>query len=173
MVLHLLGKKSWNVYNSENVDRVRRDEAEAKAREAAEAEKRAAARRAMEAGFDGVELHAASGYLVHQFLDAAANRREDRYGGSLENRSRFLVESFDAVRAVWPERLPLTMRIGAVDYHPDSHTLDDTVWLVRHLKERALDLVGVEAQQHPAPHVEHGDAAALMFPAVMREFMSS
>ena len=101
------------------------------------------AERALDAGFDWLEMHYAHGFLGASFFSPLANTREDRYGGSLENRGRFLVEAFDAVRAVWPERLPLTMRIGAVDYHPDSHTLDDTVWLVRTLKERGLDLVDI------------------------------
>ena len=70
-----------------------------------------AARRALDAGFDLVELHAAHGYLLHQFLSPLSNQRTDEYGGSLENRIRFHREALDAVRAVWPERLPLTMRM--------------------------------------------------------------
>jgi 2,4-dienoyl-CoA reductase-like NADH-dependent reductase (Old Yellow Enzyme family) len=102
-----------------------------------------AAARVREARFDWVELHYAHGFLGASFFSPIANTRDDAYGGSLENRSRFLVETFDAVREVWPERLPLTMRIGAVDYHPESHSLDDTIWLVRKLRERGLDLVDV------------------------------
>lgn len=119
------------------------------------------AERALEAGFEWVEMHYAHGFLGASFFSPIANTRSDEYGGSLENRGRFLIEAFDAVRAVWPERLPLTMRIGAVDYHPESHSLDDSIWLVNTLAEHGLDLVdvsmGMNADNGPAvPWTEKG-----------------
>ncbi len=101
------------------------------------------AERALEAGFEWVEMHYAHGFLGASFLSPVANTRDDEYGGSLENRARFLVEAFDAVRAVWPERLPLTMRVGAVDYGMESHSVEDTIWLVRTMAEHGLDLVDI------------------------------
>ena len=76
----------------------------------------ASARRALDAGFEIVELHAAHGYLLHQFLSPASNQRTDEYGGSFENRTRLPLAVVDAVREVWPERLPLLVRISATDW---------------------------------------------------------
>ncbi len=101
------------------------------------------AERALEAGFEWAEMHYAHGFLGASFLSPVANTRDDEYGGSLENRARFLIEAFDAVRAVWPERLPLTMRVGAIDYGMESHSVEDTIWLVRTMAQRGLDLVDV------------------------------
>lgn len=101
------------------------------------------AERALEAGFEWVEMHYAHGFIGASFLSPVANTRDDEYGGSLENRARFLIESFDAVRQVWPERLPLTMRVGAIDYGMETHSVEDTVWLVRTMAERGLDLVDI------------------------------
>ena len=103
----------------------------------------AAARRAEEAGFEWVEMHYAHGFLGASFFSPLANTRDDEYGGTLENRARFLTETLEAVRAVWPERLPLTMRIGATDFHPGSHTLEETIWLVKRMADRGLDLVDI------------------------------
>lgn len=103
----------------------------------------AAARRALDAGFVLAELHFAHGYLGQSFFSPLANRRTDRYGGSFENRIRFLVETFDAVRAVWPERLPLAVRLGVVDFHAGEQALDESVDLVRRLAARGLDMVDV------------------------------
>ena len=99
-----------------------------------------AAKLAMDAGFDGVELHGANGYLIEQFLNPLVNQRTDGYGGSVGNRLRFHREALDAVRAVWPERLPLTMRLGSDDLHPDGVQFDDSVWAVGELKGHGLDL---------------------------------
>jgi 2,4-dienoyl-CoA reductase-like NADH-dependent reductase (Old Yellow Enzyme family) len=105
----------------------------------------AAARRALAAGFDVVELHAAHGYLFHEFLSPLSNKRTDAYGGSFENRIRLLVETTDAVRAVWPERLPLFVRISATDW-ADQTTgngwdVDQSVELAKVLKQHGVDLV--------------------------------
>jgi 2,4-dienoyl-CoA reductase-like NADH-dependent reductase (Old Yellow Enzyme family) len=101
------------------------------------------ARRALDAGFEWLELHYAHGFLGASFFSPIANDRDDEYGGSTQNRARFLIETFDAVRAVWPERLPLTMRIGATDFHPESHPLEDSVALVNTLRSHGLDLVDI------------------------------
>jgi 2,4-dienoyl-CoA reductase-like NADH-dependent reductase (Old Yellow Enzyme family) len=100
-----------------------------------------AADRAHRAGFTAIELHAAHGYLLHEFLSPLANRRTDRYGGSIENRARMLLETVRAVRSRWPERLPLFVRVSATDWVAGGWTADDTVWLARRLKDEAVDLL--------------------------------
>jgi 2,4-dienoyl-CoA reductase-like NADH-dependent reductase (Old Yellow Enzyme family) len=92
-----------------------------------------ATRRAARLGFDGIEIHGAHGYLLHQFLSPLANKRDDRYGGSLENRMRFPLEVFEAVRAVFPAEKPVWMRISATDWVPDGWTIEGTVALSRAL----------------------------------------
>jgi 2,4-dienoyl-CoA reductase-like NADH-dependent reductase (Old Yellow Enzyme family) len=99
-----------------------------------------AARRALAAGFEWLEMHFAHGYLGASFFSPLANQRTDEYGGCLENRLRYHREAMDAVRAVWPERLPLTMRLGSDDFHPDGVQFDDAVWAVGELKGHGLDL---------------------------------
>ncbi len=102
---------------------------------------RRAAGRAQAAGFDVVEVHAAHGYLIHEFLSPLVNTRTDRYGGSFANRTRLCLEIVDAVRAVWPERLPVFVRISATDWAPGGWDLDQSVELSRLLGERGVDLV--------------------------------
>jgi len=99
-----------------------------------------AAQRALDAGFEWLEMHFAHGYLGASFFSPLANRRTDQYGGSLENRLRFHREALDAVRAVWPERLPLTMRLGSDDFNENGVQFDDAVWAVGELKNHGLDL---------------------------------
>jgi len=101
----------------------------------------AAARRALAAGFQVLEIHGAHGYLIHEFLSPLSNRRTDEYGGSFENRIRFLLETVAAVRAVWPERLPLWVRISATDWKEGGWTADDSVHLAAELKTRGVDLI--------------------------------
>jgi len=102
---------------------------------------RAAAVRALKAGFDLVEIHAAHGYLLHEFLSPLSNHRTGAYGGSLENRARLLLQVVDAVRGVWPEEKPLFVRISATDWTEGGWTADDSVALARLLKEHGVDLV--------------------------------
>lgn len=108
---------------------------------------RAAAQRALDAGFEVVELHAAHGYLLHSFLSPVSNRREDDYGGRFENRTRFLREVVDAVREVWPERLPLLVRISATDWAESGEGWDiaQSVELARQLKGQGVDLIDVSS----------------------------
>lgn len=98
-----------------------------------------AALRALDAGFEWLELHFAHGYLGASFFSPLANTRDDEYGGSLENRLRFHREALDAVRKVWPERLPLTIRLGSDDFHPEGVQFDEAVWAVGALREHGLD----------------------------------
>ena len=102
---------------------------------------RSAARRALEAGFDFVEVHAAHGYLLHEFLSPLANHRSDAYGGSFHNRIRLLLEVVEAARQVWPERLPLFVRISATDWAEGGWTADESVELAPHLRDHGVDLV--------------------------------
>ncbi|HTE47724.1 MAG TPA: NADH:flavin oxidoreductase/NADH oxidase [Gemmatimonadaceae bacterium] len=100
-----------------------------------------AAVRALAAEMQVVELHAAHGYLLHQFLSPLANARSDRYGGSFENRTRLLLEVVAAVRSVWPEQYPLLVRLSATDWREGGWTIEESVELARRLKEAGVDLV--------------------------------
>lgn len=102
-----------------------------------------AARRAFDCGFRWLEMHFAHGYLGASFFSPLANQRTDAYGGSRENRLRFHREALDAVRAVWPEDLPLTMRLGADDFHEDGVLFEDAVWAVGELKGHGLDFADI------------------------------
>lgn len=104
----------------------------------------AAARRARDAGFEWLELHFAHGYLAQSFFSSHSNHRTDQYGGSYEGRSRFLLETLDAVREVWPENLPLTARFGVIEYDGrDEQTLTESIDLTRNMRDRGLDLLHV------------------------------
>jgi 2,4-dienoyl-CoA reductase-like NADH-dependent reductase (Old Yellow Enzyme family) len=100
-----------------------------------------AARRASDAGFRVIELHAAHGYLVHEFLSPLSNQRTDAYGGSFENRTRIVREVIAAVRRVWPERYPLFMRISATDWVDGGWDIQQSVELSRQVKELGVDLI--------------------------------
>lgn len=116
---------------------------------AIEAHARGAAN-AARAGFDLLELHMAHGYLLSSFLTPLSNRRTDAYGGALENRMRFPLEVFDAVRAAWPRDRPLSVRISATDWISGAFSGDDAVVLSRALKERGADAIDVSTgQTHP------------------------
>lgn len=106
----------------------------------------ASVRLALKAGFDLVELHGAHGYLIHSFLSPVSNQRSDRYGGSLENRLRFPLELFEAVREAWPRERALGMRITGSDYlDGEGWQIGDAVVLARALKDRGADFVDVSA----------------------------
>ena len=104
-----------------------------------------ATERALEAGFDLVEVHAAHGYLLHEFLSPLSNRRSDQYGGSFENRIRLLVEVVDAIRDIWPAELPLLVRISATDWAAGGWDIDQSVALAKVLKKHEVDLVDVSS----------------------------
>ena len=101
----------------------------------------AAARRALRAGFQVVEIHGAHGYLIHEFLSPLSNRRTDEYGGSFENRIRFALEVAEAVRGAWPLDLPLFLRISATDWVEGGWTPDESVELARRVRPLGVDLI--------------------------------
>ena len=133
------------------------------------AEFAATARRAREAGFKVLEMHAAHGYLAHSFLSPISNRRDDSYGGDLKGRSRFLMETLDAIRSEWPSDLPLWVRMSCTDYMPGGLTIDDVVMVAKQLAARGdVDLIdcssgGISNEQkipslHPGYQVPFADA---------------
>lgn len=108
----------------------------------------AAAKLAISAGFDMIELHMAHGYLLSSFISPLSNIRTDEYGGSLENRMRFPLEVFDAMRAVWPQEKPMSVRLSAVDWVPGRGlTVEESITIAKMLKEHGCDLVDVSAGQ--------------------------
>ncbi|GLR08236.1 NADH:flavin oxidoreductase [Mixta theicola] len=103
-----------------------------------------AARRARDAGFEWLELHFAHGYLAQSFFSVRANQRQDQYGGDLAGRSRFMLETLEAVRHVWPENLPLTARFGVIEYDGrDEETLEESIEVTRQMRAGGLDLLSV------------------------------
>lgn len=132
-----------------------------------------AARRALDAGFEVLEVHAAHGYLLHSFLSPLSNRRTDAYGGDLESRCRFPLEVVEAVRAVWPEDKPLFVRVSAVDGMEGGWELDDTVAFARRLKALGVDVVdcssGGLAGSATAARVRRGPGFQVPFAGRIRE----
>lgn len=104
-----------------------------------------AAIRAQQAGFKVIELHAAHGYLLHQFLSPLSNQRQDTYGGSFENRIRLLIEVVQAIRSQWPENLPILVRLSATDWAPGGWNIEETIELCRILKTNGVDLIDVSS----------------------------
>ncbi len=101
--------------------------------------------RADRIGFDAIELHAAHGYLLHQFLSPLSNQRDDAYGGNRENRMRLPLQVFDAVRAKWPQHKPLGMRLSAIDWCEGGLEIDDSIVLAKALKQRGCDWVDMSS----------------------------
>ncbi|HET9818403.1 MAG TPA: NADH:flavin oxidoreductase/NADH oxidase [Rhodanobacteraceae bacterium] len=130
---------------------------------------RAAARRAREAGFEVIELHAAHGYLLHQFLSPLSNRRTDEYGGSLEHRARLLREVIAAVRETWPEPMPLWVRLSATDWAEGGWDIDECVQLARMLRADGVDVVDCSSGGTvPHPKVPVGPGYQVPFAARIR-----
>jgi 2,4-dienoyl-CoA reductase-like NADH-dependent reductase (Old Yellow Enzyme family) len=102
---------------------------------------RDAASRSLAAGFDVVEIHAAHGYLIHEFLSPLSNTRSDHFGGSLDNRARLLREVVSGVRQVWPDRLPVLVRISATDWTRDGWDIDQSVALAKQMGQLGVDLI--------------------------------
>ena len=129
-----------------------------------------ATQRADRAGFDFVEIHAAHGYLLHEFLSPLANQRTDAYGGSFDNRIRLLLKVVDAVRAAWPEHLPIFVRISATDWAEGGWSPDDSVALARRLREHGVDLVDVSSGgQVPNARIPVGPGFQVPFAARIRK----
>ncbi|MDR7855451.1 NADPH dehydrogenase NamA [Tissierella sp.] len=114
---------------------------------------RDAARRADEAGFDTIEIHGAHGYLIHEFLSPITNKRTDEYGGSLENRTRFLKEILGSIKEVWPKEKPILLRVSADDYSQDGINKEEMVRIINEVKEN-IDMV----------HVSTGGLISVKFP---------
>jgi 2,4-dienoyl-CoA reductase-like NADH-dependent reductase (Old Yellow Enzyme family) len=129
----------------------------------------AAARRAIQAGFRVVELHAAHGYLLHEFLSPLSNTRTDDYGGSFENRCRLLLEITERVRAIWPADWPLFVRISASDWTEGGWTADDSVALAQLLAARGVDLVDCSSGGNvPGARIPTGPGYQVPFAARVR-----
>jgi len=127
-----------------------------------------AATRADEAGFDVVEIHAAHGYLLHEFLSPLSNHRTDRYGGGFAGRTRLLLETVDAVRAVWPTGKPLFVRISATDWTEGGWDLEQSVRLSTLLKARGVDLVDVSSGGNVLADIPVGPGYQVPFAAAIR-----
>ncbi|RZJ16279.1 MAG: oxidoreductase, partial [Haliea sp.] len=129
-----------------------------------------AATRAARLGLDGLELHAAHGYLLHQFLSPLANQRTDAYGGSLDNRMRFPLEVFDAIRAAFPPDKPVGVRVSATDWVDGGWDVVQTVALAHELKKRGVDWVDVStAGVSPLQKIPLGPGYQVPFAEAVRE----
>lgn len=130
----------------------------------------ASARRAARLGLDGIELHAAHGYLLHEFLSPIANRRDDAYGGSLENRMRFPLEVFDAVRAAFPDDKPVGVRVSATDWIEGGWDIGQTLEFVRALQARGVDWIDASSGGiSPAQKIPLGPGYQVPFAQQIRQ----
>lgn len=130
---------------------------------------RQAARRAREAGFDVLQIHAAHGYLIHEFLSPLSNQRSDDYGGSLQNRLRLLLEIVEAVQSEWPEDKPLSVRLSAVDYLEGGLTLKDTVEISKALQAKGVDLLDISSGGILSARIELGPGYQVPFAEVVKQ----
>ncbi len=112
-----------------------------------------AAKRALDAGFQIIELHGAHGYLINEFLSPLSNRRTDQYGGPFENRIRFLLEIIESIKQVWPDSLPIFLRISATDWAEGGWTEADSIQLANLVKDKGIDLMDCSSGGN-APHVK-------------------
>jgi 2,4-dienoyl-CoA reductase-like NADH-dependent reductase (Old Yellow Enzyme family) len=129
----------------------------------------AAARRADQAGFDTVEIHAAHGYLLNQFLSPLANHRTDQYGGSRENRMRLVLEVTEAVRAVWPSEKPLIVRLSVSDNNAEGWQVEDSVVLARELKALGVDAIDCSSGGFAQGRIQSAPAYQVPFAAAVRK----
>jgi 2,4-dienoyl-CoA reductase-like NADH-dependent reductase (Old Yellow Enzyme family) len=128
------------------------------------------AKRAVRLGIDGFEIHAAHGYLLHQFLSPIANQRTDRYGGALENRMRFPLEVFDAVRAAVPEEKPVGIRVSATDWVDGGWDIDQTIVFANELKKRGVDWIDVSSGGvSPLQKIAPGPGYQVPFAAAVKQ----
>jgi 2,4-dienoyl-CoA reductase-like NADH-dependent reductase (Old Yellow Enzyme family) len=129
-----------------------------------------ATQRAQRLGIDAIELHAAHGYLIHEFLSPLANQRQDEYGGSLENRLRFPLELFEAVRAAFPANKPVGVKVSATDWVPGGWDLEQTIVFARALQERGVDWVDVSsAGLSPLQKIPIGPGYQVPFAQAIKE----
>ncbi|CAN5408076.1 NADH:flavin oxidoreductase/NADH oxidase [soil metagenome] len=131
---------------------------------------RRAAERSLAAGFQTVEVHAAHGYLMHQFLSPLSNQRTDEYGGSLENRMRFVLETITQIREVWPDDLPVLMRISATDYTEGGWDLDQSIELSKLAKDLGVDLIDCSSGGNvPAAQIPVGPGYQTQFSEAIKK----
>lgn len=128
-----------------------------------------ASRRAMSAGFDFIEIHAAHGYLLHEFLSPLSNARTDGFGGSLENRARLLLRIVQSVRREIGEDVPLLVRLSATDWLEDGLSIDDTVQIASWLREQGVDLIDVSSGGNTPAPIEVGPGYQVPFAAAVRQ----
>jgi 2,4-dienoyl-CoA reductase-like NADH-dependent reductase (Old Yellow Enzyme family) len=134
------------------------------------AEWAAAARRALDAGFEVAEIHGAHGYLLHQFLSPLSNHRTDGYGGDLAGRARLLLETVDAVRAVWPDDRPLFVRLSATDWVDGGLDVDEVAMVARQLRDHGVDLIDVSSGGNaPEQRITLGPGYQVPFARTVRE----
>ena len=129
----------------------------------------AAARRAVDAGFDLVELHGAHGYLVHEFLSPRSNRRDDVYGGDFAHRIRFLIEIVDAVRAEIGDAVPIVVRLSATDWIDGGWTLDESIALASTLRTRGVDLISVSTGGNEPASIPAGPGYQVPFATAIKD----
>jgi 2,4-dienoyl-CoA reductase-like NADH-dependent reductase (Old Yellow Enzyme family) len=131
---------------------------------------RKSAERALAAGFQFLEIHAAHGYLIHEFLSPLCNKRADSYGGSFENRIRLALRVVEAIREVWPQRLPLSVRVSATDWVEGGWDLEQTIELSRKLKPLGVDLIDVSSGGAvPGAKIPVGPGYQVGFAAAIRK----
>lgn len=127
-----------------------------------------ATRRSLDAGFECLQVHFAHGYLAHEFYSPLSNQRTDQYGGSFDNRIRFLMETFQSVRDVWPERLPLTVRLSVTDWLDGGVSIEESIELIRRLKSAGLDMIDVSHGMIVADHSTVPSGPGFMIPHAAR-----
>lgn len=127
-----------------------------------------AAERALKAGFDAIEIHGAHGYLISEFLSPISNKRTDEYGGSTENRSRFLKEVLQAVREVWPKEKPILLRISASDFREDGMTPEGMAEIIKGVKQY-IDIVHVSAGGVAPAHISLYPGYQVKFSEIIKE----
>lgn len=123
-----------------------------------------AARRAQEAGFDGVQIHGAHGYLLGQFLTPYHNRRTDRYGGGIENRARLLLEVYDAVRREVGNGFPVLVKINGEDFFPGGLSAEESLYVCRRLDERGIDAIEISGDNPRRPRIDEPEKEAYFAP---------
>jgi len=129
----------------------------------------AAARRAVDAGFELIEIHGAHGYLLHEFLSPLSNHREDDYGGSLTNRARILINVVEAVRDEIGDRIGLLVRLSAVDWLDEGLSIDDTVQVVEWLGSHGVDLIDVSSGSNMPAKIPSGPGYQVNFAQEIRQ----
>lgn len=128
-----------------------------------------AAKRCIDIGYDVIEIHGAHGYLINEFLSPLANKRNDEYGGSLENRARFLKEIVKAIRAVWPKEKAIILRVSAEDYLEEGNHPEDLAEMINLVKDEGIDIVNVSSGAVVATRIKTYPGYQIKFAEVIRE----